>query len=639
MIGIIAAHDDASLVTIIVFIALFGLFGLFMSCIQVLISCIDLKNISNYEQQVEKVLIIFVLLSSMLFVIIFCLNLTIAFEYKAPSAQDIPGIRISQLSLELIVLIAMISMIFYIYYDYIMGIADDDDEESVTDEQQEYEETDGNTPYGNDENENVDTPKYNNYHHETQETPSGAYPHTTTTPGTPGDHQAVTSDSFGRVAAAVGSTPISRRSQSRKRAESKGRRIFNDPSDDERDVPISRRSTSKKGGGGGRRTISRKNRSRSNSKNTQKQIRISVTLSKSNKNNKQPYNPDNDDNDDDGYNTGDAVEIFDGDQWCPAMVSSTTDKNKNRKNNKKIIVRILEGENTHDEIKMDLEIDFDKIRFSVNDNPMDDFIPKGHEQQRSGSIQEQMHEIYGKPPPMAQTIDRIQKEKKQKRRKLPAKPTFGAPLMEQKLVDVQDDNFEYYSQIPATLVLLKKYLFKFNGDKYVGIFVNGSIENISKSPRFTDGIISKVDLNGVKKLIEKNEISKHKFEIKRKGDEKHYAMIFAELIKLWLKSLPSPLLQNMPNTFFADITSIEFLEVESEKIQEPHLSTLMYIWDICVLISKKSNINKMNIKRLSKLFAPYLFKDKNKERNEQIKPTIINFCEIGINWRKESSNL
>ena len=74
MIGVIASHDDNSLLAIVAFIGIFGLIGLFMSCSQMIITCFDLKNISNYEQQVEKVLIVFVLLSSILFLIIFCTN-------------------------------------------------------------------------------------------------------------------------------------------------------------------------------------------------------------------------------------------------------------------------------------------------------------------------------------------------------------------------------------------------------------------------------------------------------------------------------------------------------------------------------------------------------------------------------------
>ena len=116
-------------------------------------------------------------------------------------------------------------------------------------------------------------------------------------------------------------------------------------------------------------------------------------------------------------------------------------------------------------------------------------------------------------------------------------------------------------------------------------------------------------------------------------------MIFAELIKLWLLSLSLPLLQDMPSTFFEDASSSQqYLEMEIDKIPEPNLSALLYIWDICVQISARYQINKMNIKRLSIVFAPYLFKDKNKERNEQLKPTIIKFCQTGIKWRKQLAN-
>ena len=556
------------------------------------------------------------------------IQLTIAFEWNAEtSTQDIEGIRVTQLSLELVVLIAMMSMIFYIYYDYVMGIADDEEseEEEYNDSGTDNEEYMAES--GDDRMQAMNTPNANsNYHETNQYTPSGH------SPNTPGDHAAVTSDSFATANNTSSKAPISRRSTTgRKRGSSKA--IWNDGSDDEdrERTTISRRSTTGKKKG---RKQSRSNRSRSNSKNTHKQMRISITQSKS-KHDKYHRTSKYDRNEDDGYNTGDAVDIYYDNDWVKAMISST-EKNRN-----KVTVRVLDdGPMRFEEIVINLSKDSDRIKLSVDDDLLsyDGDEYKGHTQERSGSIQEMVQEKYGAPPRMEDKLQAMQKVKKAKRRKLPKKPTFGAPLQEQKLINVDNDkNFEYYSQIPATLVLLKEFLFKFNGDKYVGIFANGSVENISKSPEFCDGIVSMVDLNGVKKLIENNKIKQHKFQNRGKGEEKHYAMIFAELIKLWLYNLSSPLLQDMPSTFFGDITSIELLEMESEKISEPNLSTLMYVWDICVLISIKSTINKMSIKRLSKIFAPYFFKAKNRERNDQIKPTIIKFCEIGIKWRKQSA--
>ena len=74
MVGIIAAHTHSALITSIVFICFFGIFGLVVSSMQAVVSSFDLWNISKYEQRVERVLVVFQLLASIFFVIIFCFN-------------------------------------------------------------------------------------------------------------------------------------------------------------------------------------------------------------------------------------------------------------------------------------------------------------------------------------------------------------------------------------------------------------------------------------------------------------------------------------------------------------------------------------------------------------------------------------
>lgn len=146
--------------------------------------------------------------------------------------------------------------------------------------------------------------------------------------------------------------------------------------------------------------------------------------------------------------------------------------------------------------------------------------------------------------------------------------------------------------------------------------------------------MSKVDVYGIKQLIETNKIGQHKFGDYGKEEEKHYAMIFAELIKLWLQYLQYGLLNNLPSTFFDDITDTDLLTLEIEKVSEPNLSAFLFVMDICVEVTNNSTMNQMTVKRIANIIGPYLYKDKDKERNQQLKPILARFCAIAIEWRK-----
>ena len=259
----------------------------------------------------------------------------------------------------------------------------------------------------------------------------------------------------------------------------------------------------------------------------------------------------------------------------------------------------------------------------------------------------------GAPPP---SIESFLAKQEKKKRKLPSLPKFGAPLEKQQLRQLNEETdykvdsiriHDDYGPIPSILILLKKYLIKFHGYQQVGIFANGSIQNIEKYHNltedikededdfaFVEGFVSKVDVYGIKQLIETNKIAQHKFGDYGKGEEKHYAMIFAELIKLWLQYLQYGLLNNLPSTFFDDITDTDLLTLEIEKVPEPNLSAFLFVMDICVEVSNNSTMNQMTIKRMGNVIGPYLYKDKDKERNQQLKPILARFCAIAIEWRK-----
>eukprot|EP01084_Bolivina_argentea_P084901 153492_1 len=256
-----------------------------------------------------------------------------------------------------------------------------------------------------------------------------------------------------------------------------------------------------------------------------------------------------DDDDDEGYNTGDAVDVVSSNAWNRAIITQNMEQ--------RVTVRIVAGPRIHDEISVDLMKDSHKIRFAMQaHSPAVDMAKK--------------RSVHSPPPSLDSVISKQSRARKAKGRKLPQIPLFGAPLGKQRLTH----------DIPYALVVLKQYLFEFNGAQYEGIFANGSVQNITQRRHFVEGIVSRVDVNGVKKLVETGKLKQHKFKVSSRMEETHYAMVFSELIKLWLVSLPEPILQDMPLTFFEDIGSDpDTIQMECDKILEPNLPSLLFIWD------------------------------------------------------------
>lgn len=222
-----------------------------------------------------------------------------------------------------------------------------------------------------------------------------------------------------------------------------------------------------------------------------------------------------------------------------------------------------------------------------------------------------------KSAPLPSSIERILAENTETvyGNDLPSIKAFGGSISDQPLTTVDD------AEIPSILVMLKKYFYKYNAYKYDGIFDSDSVKN--------------EDVNKVKTLIEKQKITLNKLEIPNyNNNEKFYALIFGELIKIWISSLDPPLLQPMPSTFFDGITEVDFLELDIDKVPEPNLSSLTLLWDICAKIVAESKQEDKG-KKIAIMFAPYLYKDKDEERNAQIIVSLTKFFEIGIEWRTQ----
>ena len=279
--------------------------------------------------------------------------------------------------------------------------------------------------------------------------------------------------------------------------------------------------------------------------------------------------------------TGDAVEVHDTatDEWRRAMVATRISGDGDR-----VRVRYVDAAQT--QRSQDVEVDAATVRLTGSS-------PSAHRMKTP-------------PPALDVALSKRSRLNSAKKRRLPQVPSFGAALSQQRLGEFGAESL----RVPETLLLLRAYLVRFDGFAFEGIFANGRAEHVlaSAAAQFAEeakGAVSRVDFAGVRKLVESGRVERHEFRIGDDGQgdsagQRHYAMLFAELIKLWLAELPQPLLQkSLPSTFFGDIGDVEDLERELDLVGEPRLSTLLFVWDLCAEASSRQEVNHMTPRRAS----------------------------------------
>merc|ERR1719334_1619465 len=141
------------------------------------------------------------------------------------------------------------------------------------------------------------------------------------------------------------------------------------------------------------------------------------------------------------------------------------------------------------------------------------------------------HRMKTPPPSLDVALSKRSRLNAAKKRQLPQVPSFGAALSQQKLTDTDE------LRVPETLLLLRGFVERFDGFEFEGIFANGRVDVIphSAAEQFAEeGAVSRVDCVGVRKLVESGQVQRHEFRDDGQGERRHYAMVFAELIKLWL---------------------------------------------------------------------------------------------------------
>ena len=142
---------------------------------------------------------------------------------------------------------------------------------------------------------------------------------------------------------------------------------------------------------------------------------------------------------------------------------------------------------------------------------------------------------------------------------------------------------QYASRIPSVLVQLRDHLVQHGGLEMEGIF------RIAADSEETGRV--KAALNEGRWLGTRD------------------IHVCAQLIKVWWREMPAPrLLDDVEAAAIAGVDSEEAAgAVVQQRVQEPQLSLLLWLLDLCCLVCSRQAVNKMGSKALGIVISPNLF--------------------------------
>ena len=181
---------------------------------------------------------------------------------------------------------------------------------------------------------------------------------------------------------------------------------------------------------------------------------------------------------------------------------------------------------------------------------------------------------------------------------------------------------DYKTPIPNVLIKMKKELFGNNGHLIEGIFriAPNAEECKAIEDDLNNGNFANINFN----LID--------------GD------LIANLIKLWFRQLPNPILQALTDgkkleNACNDINKVEELIISD--IPEPNKSYFVWLIDLCLDIIEHQSINKMNVKAMSVVMSPNLYDVKriqNPMKAMTLSSSVVKFMTKAVEWRQNNLN-
>jgi len=174
----------------------------------------------------------------------------------------------------------------------------------------------------------------------------------------------------------------------------------------------------------------------------------------------------------------------------------------------------------------------------------------------------------------------------------------------------------YVSKIPNVLVTLRKALEEARAYEQVGIF--RLAPNAEKNKR-------------MKRQIDEGSLEK---------EELIDVNVYANLIKVWFRDLPDPLLNCVNPDMIEHVDSREKAEKVVATMMEPNQSIFLWLCDMCVNIAKSEKTNKMSAGNMAIVVGPNLF-NTNQFENPMKAMTysgkVVEFFKHAILWRAASA--
>jgi len=194
------------------------------------------------------------------------------------------------------------------------------------------------------------------------------------------------------------------------------------------------------------------------------------------------------------------------------------------------------------------------------------------------------------------------------------KSVFGVDFYELPLVNDQGRD------VPEVLVTMKNYLFKNGGALQEGVFRLAGDE--------TETMLVKEQLNN-ENFQSCNDIN-----------------CVANLIKVWYREIPTPILNSLPSSSFLTAESEEECVQVFFMLKEPNRTLFLWLLDLLADVAANESINKMNPRNLAIVVAPNLFTtplDVSPVESLMLSQKVVNFViqilQFHIKSRNSSSSL
>jgi len=175
---------------------------------------------------------------------------------------------------------------------------------------------------------------------------------------------------------------------------------------------------------------------------------------------------------------------------------------------------------------------------------------------------------------------------------------------------------EYEAKIPNVLVALRSKLEEANAYQQVGIF------RLAPNASDNKAVKEKID-KGVLDVAEEQKVDVN---------------VYANLIKVWFRDLPDPLLNCVNPDLIEHVASADEAGKVVQQMPEPSKSIFLWLCDMCVDVAQYEQKNKMGAGNMAIVVGPNLFnldKIENPMKAMTFSGKVVEFFKHAIIWRQK----